>query len=130
MNALSRDIRLPVAGQRLSRGQTATPASLPDALRRDAETLLALRESLGFALDLASALASMSFVRVTGSGEVDNRMPPWRCTTLEAATLVAELRGGQESPTGMLASLRPDFLIRNTASEVEDHLNRLGWHVW
>lgn len=127
MNALSRDIRLPAGGKRLSPGK---PASLADALRRDPEILLALRDSLGFALDLASALAGTSFVRVTSSGEVDDRVPPWRCTALEAATLVAELRGGQESPTGWLASLQPDFLIRDTTSEIEDHLNRLGWHVW
>jgi hypothetical protein len=45
-------------------------------------------------------------------------------------TLISEMRGSGENPRELLASLDRNLLIRNTATEIEDHINRLGWRVW
>jgi hypothetical protein len=103
---------------------------LADALRGDPWLTQAVRESRAFALDLASALFGISFVRVTRHGTVSNSVPPWRCTAFEAVTLISEMRGSGENPRELLASLDRNLLIRNTATEIEDHINRLGWRVW
>jgi hypothetical protein len=104
--------------------------TLADALRGDPCLIQAVRGSRAFALDLASALFGIPFVRVTKHGTVSNSAPSWRCTALEAATLIVEMRGIGENPREFLASLDRNLLIRNTATEIEDHINRLGWRVW
>lgn len=120
---------LSVAG-RVARTPPAKPASLAEAVRGDVTLVLLVRESRSFALDLASVLFGISFVRVTRDGEVDGRVPPWRCTALQAATLISEMRGANEDPKDFLDGLQSDLIIRNTATEIEDHVNRLGWRVW
>jgi hypothetical protein len=52
--------------------------TLADALRADPWLTGAVRESRAFALDLASALFGISFVRVTRQGAVSKGVPPWR----------------------------------------------------
>jgi len=103
---------------------------LHEALRGDARLIRAVRESRAFALDLASALFGVPFVRVTRHGTASKNAPPWRCTALQAATLVVEMRGMGEDPRELLPSLDPILILRNTATEIEDHINRLGWRVW
>ncbi len=110
------------AGERL-------PA-LDEALRSDARLIRAVRESRAFAVDLASALVGIPFVQVTKHGGVSKHVPPWSCTALQAATLIADMRGMGEDPREILEDLNPNLIIRNTATEVEDHINRLGWRVW
>jgi hypothetical protein len=104
--------------------------ALDDVLRRDANLIRAVRESRAFAVDLASALFGVPFVHVTRDGGVNSRVPAWSCTAWQAAALVAEMRGMGEDPREFLDSLDPTLIIRNTATEIEDHINRLGWRVW
>jgi hypothetical protein len=104
--------------------------ALDDVLRRDANLIRAVRESRAFAVDLASALFGVPFVHVTRDGGVNSRVPAWSCTAWQAAALVAEMRGMGEDPREFLDSLDPTLIIRNTATEIEDHINRLGWCVW
>ncbi len=104
--------------------------TLADALRGDATLVQAVRESRAFAIDLASALFGVPFVQVTRHGTISRRVPWWTCTALQASTLVVEMRGSDDDPRDLLASLDPSLLIRNTATEIEDHINRLGWRVW
>jgi hypothetical protein len=104
--------------------------ALDDVLRRDAYLIRAVCESRAFAVDLASALFGVPFVHVTRDGAVNSRSPAWSCTALQAATLVADMRGMDEHPGEFLDDLDPTLIIRNTATEIEDHINRLGWRVW
>jgi hypothetical protein len=104
--------------------------TLAEVLRGDTRLVRAVREDRTFAVDLASALCSVPFVRMTRNGTVCRRMPSWACSAFQAATLVVEMRGMGEDPTEMLPSLDPSLILRNTATEIEDHINRLGWRVW
>ncbi len=104
--------------------------TLADALRGDPWLTQAVRNDRALALDLASALFGIPFVRVTRHGAVSKGVPLWLCTALEAATLIAEMRGMGEDPRELLDSLDPNLIIRNTATTIEDHINRLGWRVW
>jgi hypothetical protein len=126
--------------ERQSDGKVAPPSqthdlqgvsrTLADALRTDPWLTQAVRESRAFALDLASALFGISFVQVTRHGTVSKGVPPWRCTAFETVTLISEMRGLGENPRELLASLDRNLLLRNTATEIEDHINRIGWRVW
>lgn len=104
--------------------------NLPEALRGDVDLILGVRQSDDFAVELASALIGVPFVRVTNEGAVDPNVLPWCCTALEAARLVTEMRGKDEDPQRFMEELQPYLLLRNTATVAEDHINRLGWRVW
>lgn len=104
--------------------------NLADALRGDINVILGVRQSSAFARELASALVGVPFVRVARNGAAEDGARPWSCTEAEAASLVAEMRGRPEDAAELRRELEPALLMRNTGTQAEDHINRLGWRVW
>ncbi len=105
-------------------------SDLAHAIRSDIELLSAVREDRAFAVELASAIVGVQFVNVDRRGQIVDDAGSWHCTEIEAARLIAEMRGLGEQPEQFMAEIRPHLLLTNTGTVAEDHINRLGWRVW